>query len=142
MLFHGLFSFIWFSTKQRSLYFSRWQIFLNYMRIICSAYVVFGILSGFVDVQKFFPALKLYQKLPLKLKKSIYFRFDLILSFRPKSIYFCFEKSWCLAGGRGCWLKGLHQIPSVSWRYHHFLHFHIDQIASFVPGILCPLYFY
>ena len=25
--------------------------------------------------------------------------------------------SWCLAGGRGCWLKGLHQIPSVSWIY-------------------------
>ena len=24
---------------------------------------------------------------------------------------------WCLAGGRGCWLKGPHQIPSVSWIY-------------------------
>ena len=22
--------------------------------------------------------------------------------------------SWCLAGGSGCWLKGLHQIPSLS----------------------------
>ena len=22
---------------------------------------------------------------------------------------------WCLAGGRECWLEGLHQIPSVSW---------------------------
>ena len=22
---------------------------------------------------------------------------------------------WCLAGGRGCWLKGPHQIPNVSW---------------------------
>ena len=49
---------------------------------------------------------------------------------------------WCLAGGRGCWLKGPHQIPSVSWIYHHSLHFHIYQIASFVPGILCPLYCY
>ena len=32
---------------------------------------------------------------------------------------------WCLAGGRGCWLKGLHQIPSVSWIFHFSLHFHI-----------------
>ena len=32
---------------------------------------------------------------------------------------------WCLAGGRGCWLKGLHQIPSVSWIFHHSLHLHI-----------------
>ena len=32
---------------------------------------------------------------------------------------------WCLAGGRGCWLKGPHQIPSVSWIFHHSLHFHI-----------------
>ena len=32
---------------------------------------------------------------------------------------------WCLAGGRGFWLKGLHQIPSVSWIFHHSLHFHI-----------------
>ena len=22
---------------------------------------------------------------------------------------------WCLAGGRGCWLKGLYQIARVSW---------------------------
>ena len=27
---------------------------------------------------------------------------------------------WCLAGDRGCWLKGPHQIPSVSWICHHF----------------------
>ena len=26
---------------------------------------------------------------------------------------------WCLAGGRGCWLKGSHQIASVSWIFHH-----------------------
>ena len=26
---------------------------------------------------------------------------------------------WCLAGGRGCWLKRLHQNPSVSWPSHH-----------------------
>ena len=49
---------------------------------------------------------------------------------------------WCLAGGRGCWLKGLHQVPSVSWIFHHSLHFHIDQIVPFVPGILCPFYSY
>ena len=24
---------------------------------------------------------------------------------------------WCLAEGRGCWLKGPHQIPSVSWLF-------------------------
>ena len=28
---------------------------------------------------------------------------------------------WCLAGGRGCWLKGPHQIASVSWIFHHWL---------------------
>ena len=49
---------------------------------------------------------------------------------------------WCLAGGRGCWLQGPHQIPSVSWIYSHSLRFHIYQIASFVPGILCSLYCY
>ena len=32
---------------------------------------------------------------------------------------------WCLAGGRGCWLQGPHQIPSVSWIFHLSLHFHI-----------------
>ena len=25
------------------------------------------------------------------------------------------ECGLCLAGGRGCWLKGSHQVPSVSW---------------------------
>ena len=35
------------------------------------------------------------------------------------------KSGWCLAGGRGCWLKGLIQIPSVSWLFHHSLHFHI-----------------
>ena len=28
---------------------------------------------------------------------------------------------WCLAGGRGCWLKGSHQNPSVSWIFSSFL---------------------
>ena len=37
---------------------------------------------------------------------------------------------WCLAGGRGCWLKGLHQIPIVSWIIHHLLHFHISLIYA------------
>ena len=46
----------------------------------------------------------------------------------------------CLAGGRG--FKGLHQIPSVSWKFHHCLHFHIYYIVSFLPGILSPLYCY
>ena len=43
---------------------------------------------------------------------------------------------------RRCWLKGPHQIPSVNWIFHHSLHFHIYQIVSFTPGILCPLYCY
>ena len=33
--------------------------------------------------------------------------------------------AWCIAGGRRCWVKGPHQLPSVSWIYHHSLHFHI-----------------
>ena len=49
---------------------------------------------------------------------------------------------WCLGGGRGSWLNGPHQIPSVSWTYHHFLHFLIYLIVSFVPEILCRLYCY
>ena len=44
-----------------------------------------------------------------------------------------------LAGSRGCWLKGPHQIPSVSWIFYHSLHFRIYQIVSYVPRILCPL---
>ena len=28
---------------------------------------------------------------------------------------------WCLAGDRGCLLRNLHQIPSVSWLFHHSL---------------------
>ena len=32
---------------------------------------------------------------------------------------------WCLAGGRGCWLKGLHQISSARWLFHHCLNSHI-----------------
>ena len=44
---------------------------------------------------------------------------------------------WCLAGGRGCWLKSPHQIPSVSWSFQHSLH--IYQFVSFVSGIPCPL---
>ena len=49
---------------------------------------------------------------------------------------------WCLAGGRGCWLMGPHQIPSVSWIFHHSLHFHIYYIISFLLGILCLLYYH
>ena len=32
---------------------------------------------------------------------------------------------WCLAGGSGCWLKGRHHIPSVSWIFHLSSNFHI-----------------
>ena len=48
---------------------------------------------------------------------------------------------WRLAEGRGCCLKGPHQIPSVSWIFHHSLYFHIYQIVSFVPRILYPFYY-
>ena len=24
---------------------------------------------------------------------------------------------WCLAGGRGCWLKGVDQVPDISWLF-------------------------
>ena len=49
---------------------------------------------------------------------------------------------WCLAGGRECWLGGLHQIPGVSWLSHHSLHFRICSIISLVLGVPCPLYCY
>ena len=41
---------------------------------------------------------------------------------------------WCLTGGRGCWFKGLHQIPSVCWIFHHSLHFHIHQNVHLSQG--------
>ena len=47
---------------------------------------------------------------------------------------------WCLTGGRGCWLKSLHQIPTVSLLSHHSLHYHIYYIVQFLPGMPCPLY--
>ena len=34
-----------------------------------------------------------------------------------------------------CWLKGLQEIPSVSWIFHNSLHLHIHYIASFLPRI-------
>ena len=34
-----------------------------------------------------------------------------------------------VAGARGCWPKGLHQIRSESWLFYDSLHFHIYQIA-------------
>ena len=49
---------------------------------------------------------------------------------------------WCLAGGRWCWLKGTHQIPKLSWIFHHSLHFYFYWIISFVLGFLRPLYCY
>ena len=49
---------------------------------------------------------------------------NLISGFFP---FFCWiiwadgidKCGWCLAGGRECWLYGPHQIPSVSWIFHH-----------------------
>ena len=32
---------------------------------------------------------------------------------------------WFLAGDRGYWLMGQHQISSLSWIFHHSSHFHI-----------------
>ena len=32
---------------------------------------------------------------------------------------------WCLVGGRGCWLKALHEIPSAGWLFNHCLNSHI-----------------
>ena len=49
---------------------------------------------------------------------------------------------WCLPGGKGCWLKGLHQIPRITSLYHHSVHFHIYHIVSFLVGHLCALYCY
>ena len=46
------------------------------------------------------------------------------------------KRGWCLAGGRGYWLKGPPQVPSVSWIYHHSLHLHIYQIVSFVRNAI------
>ena len=49
---------------------------------------------------------------------------------------------WCHARGRGCWLKGWHQIPQVSSIFHQSLHLHIYQSVSFLTIILCPFYCY
>ena len=57
----------------------------------------------------------------------------------------------CLVGGSRCWLKGLDQIQSVSWIFHHSLHFTFIRLSHLcqVPGStfirlshLCPLYCY
>ena len=42
---------------------------------------------------------------------------------------------WYLAEGRGCWLKGLYQISSVNWIFHHSLHMYIHKIYSFLSRI-------
>ena len=46
---------------------------------------------------------------------------------------------WCLAGAKGCCLKGPNQMTGVGWIFYHFLLFTIYYIVSFVPGILLPL---
>ena len=43
---------------------------------------------------------------------------------------------WCLAGGSWCWIKGLHQVPTVSSIFHHSWHFHVHYISSFISRIL------
>ena len=49
---------------------------------------------------------------------------------------------WCPGGSTGWWLNGLHQIPKVSWLFHHCLHFNIYYILSIVPGMQCHMYYY
>ena len=49
---------------------------------------------------------------------------------------------WCPGGSTGWWLNGLHQIPKVSWLFHHSLHFNIYYILSIVPGMQCHMYYY
>ena len=48
----------------------------------------------------------------------------------------------CLAGGRGCWLKGRNQVPSVIWIQDYSLHFHIHYIAWFMLRISWSMYCY
>ena len=72
-------------------------------------------------------------------------KFDLISGFFVFSCLIVWADGinkcgWCLTGGRRCWLKSPHQIPSVSLLSHHSLHFRIYYIAQFLPGMPCPLY--
>ena len=43
---------------------------------------------------------------------------------------------WCLAGGSWSWIKGLHQVPTVSSIFHHSWHFHVYYISSFISRML------
>ena len=80
--------------------------------------------------------------LPLLAMCSVYVRqgnmIQLVWEFYLFSVFFLYfwliiwmdavsGCGWCLAEGRGSRLPGdAHQIPSVSWIFHHFLHFHIN----------------
>ena len=76
------------------------------------------------------------------------FTFSLARISFPDSVFSWFWTDWItkcglgLAGARGCWLKGLHQILCESWLCPHSWHFHIYQIVSFVPGMSWPFYCY
>ena len=43
------------------------------------------------------------------------------------------RRGWCLAGGRECWLKGLHQIPRVGWLFYHSFH----HCFTFIRLLIC-----
>ena len=80
--------------------------------------------------------------LPLLAMCSVYVRqgnmIQLVWEFYLFSVFFLYiwliiwvdavsGCGWCLAEGRGSRLPGdTHQIRSVSWIFHHFLHFHIN----------------
>ena len=70
------------------------------------------------------------------------------ISFSDSLLSLGFWADWVTKCGlgltrvRGCWLKGLHQIPNESLLFHHCLHFHIYQVVSFVPGMSRPIYCY
>ena len=44
------------------------------------------------------------------------------------------ECSWCLAGSRESWLKGLYQIPSVSCLFHHYFSFQFIRLPHLCKG--------
>ena len=60
----------------------------------------------------------------------ICWEFDLFSSWMIVWAYRVNGGGWCLEGGRGFWLKGPCQIPSVSWIYYHSL-----QLLSIITVI-------
>ena len=89
-------------------------------------------------------SLEFYVRRPRQ-NNTIYSEFDLFSVFFVSSCLIVWVngvESMDVATVRGCWLKDLHQIQSVSWIHHYSLHFHIHYIASFVPRISWSLYCY